>query len=79
MCNLKGWDLTFGAAGVSVEPHFCRVYGDCGSVDRSLSDAAEEVAKYYDDIAQRWRDGTHPDLVWYRDSAWEQDGAHPDQ
>ena len=48
MCNCKGWDIAHFPEYISVEQHFCRVLDDCGHVDNSLEEAADEVAKAYD-------------------------------
>jgi hypothetical protein len=66
MCNCKGWDVSYHATHVSIGPHFCRTYGDCGSTDRPMEEAAEECAVWHERQAKMWRDGTHPDLEYYR-------------
>lgn len=48
MCNGKGWSVAYFTDHVSVEPHSCRVYGDCRSVDNTLEEAADEVAAAYE-------------------------------
>lgn len=48
MCNCKGWDIAFYPDDeITVQQHFCRVYGDCGSVDNTLEEAADKVADEY--------------------------------
>lgn len=47
MCNCKGWDIAYYHDHITVEQHFCRVYGDCGSVENTLEEAADEVAAAY--------------------------------
>lgn len=48
MCNCKGWDIAFYPDDeITVEQHFCRVYGDCGHADNTLEEAAEQVASEY--------------------------------
>jgi len=48
MCNCKGWDIAFYPDDeITVEQHFCRVYGDCGHDDNTLEEAAEQVAAEY--------------------------------
>lgn len=66
MCNLKGWDVAYYADHVSIEPHFCRVVGDCGSVDRPIEEAAEECARWHEEEAKAWRDGTHNIVEFYK-------------
>ena len=59
MCNCKGWDVAFYPDGkITVQQHFCRVYGDCGHVDNTLEQAADTVVVEYD----KWYD-------WYTDAA----------
>ena len=49
MCNCKGWDIAFYPDDeITVEQHFCRVYGDCGHADNTLEEAAEQIAVEYD-------------------------------
>lgn len=66
MCNQKGWDIAFYSDHVGIEPHNCREYGDCGSEDRTLEEAAEDCAKWHDEQAALFRSGKHPDLIYYR-------------
>jgi len=48
MCNCKGWDIAFYPDDeITVQQHFCRVYGDCGHDDNTLEEAAEQVAAEY--------------------------------
>lgn len=47
MCNCKGWDIAYYHDHITVEQHFCRVYGDCGHVDNTLEEAADQVAEAY--------------------------------
>lgn len=48
MCNCKGWNLAYWPDDeITIEQHFCRIEGDCGSVDRTLEEAADEVASEY--------------------------------
>lgn len=56
MCNGKGWDIAFYADEITVEQHFCRVFDDCGHVDNTLEEAAREVAKYYRERANSYKD-----------------------
>jgi hypothetical protein len=66
MCNCKGWDVLYGPNGVSIQQHFFRTYDDCGSVDRPLEEAAAECAEWHEQQARMWRDGTHPELQYYK-------------
>ena len=69
MCNMKGWDIIYGPDDtITIEPHFCRTYDDCGSVDRLIQDAAKECAEFHDRLATMWRNGTHPTLQYYNDN-----------
>lgn len=47
MCNCKGWDIAHFHNYISIEPHACRVYGDCGHIDNTLEEAADQVADAY--------------------------------
>lgn len=48
MCNGKGWDVAFWPDDeITVQQHFCRIEGDCRSVDKTLEEAADEVASEY--------------------------------
>ena len=47
MCNCKGWDIAYYPDEITVEQHFCRVYGDCGHSDNTLEQAADQVADAY--------------------------------
>jgi hypothetical protein len=43
MCNCKGWDIAFWPDDeITVEQHFCRVLDDCGHVDNTLEEAADQ-------------------------------------
>lgn len=51
MCNCKGWDIVFWPDDkITVEQHFCRVLDDCGHVDNTLEEAADQVADEYKHI-----------------------------
>ena len=73
MCNGKGWDIAFYEEDeITVEQHFCRVFGDCGHIDNTLEEAAKEVAKYYRENAYvylresaMWENLTHPSYLYY--------------
>lgn len=47
MCNGKGWDIAHFPEYISIDQHFCRILDDCGHVDNSLEDAADQVAEAY--------------------------------
>lgn len=47
MCNCKGWDVAHFPNYISIEPHSCRVYGDCGHVNNTLEEAADQVVAAY--------------------------------
>ena len=83
MCNCKGWDIAYYENEVTVVPHFCRYFDDCGHIDNTLEEAADEVASIYvgltewdkDEssteghlrLAQMWRDRTHPSYLFYKE------------
>lgn len=54
--------------GVRIEPHFCREY-DCFGTNpdhgMSLERAAEVCAEFHDEMARRYRAGTHSDILNY--------------
>lgn len=64
------FDITYGSSGdVRIEPHFCREWdedGGCYGTNPdhgfSLDEACEEVAKYYDNLSQQYRDKSHYSL-----------------
>lgn len=66
MCNCKGWDTVYIGEAVSIEPHFCRTYGDCGHVNNTLEDVAEEIYKHYKYLSDEWKNRTHPDYKFYK-------------
>lgn len=66
MCNGKGWDVHYYADHVGIEQHFCREYGDCGSVDRPIEEAAEECAKWHEEQARAFRKGTHHGVSYFK-------------
>ena len=43
MCNCKGFDVIETENEVYIEPHFCRIHGDCGSVDRTYDEVRQEL------------------------------------
>lgn len=43
MCNGKGWSVAYDGERYWIEQHFCRVFGDCYSVDRPRSEAVLDV------------------------------------
>jgi hypothetical protein len=63
MCNCKGWDIAYYPDEVSVEQHFCRVYGDCGHVDNTLEEAADQVASEYNKNYDWYCDARNRDIV----------------
>ena len=46
MCNNKGWDIVYYPEKTTIQKHFCRVYGDCGHVDNTLEEVADEIAAF---------------------------------
>jgi hypothetical protein len=80
MCNCKGWDITISEKSISLEPHFCRIYGDCGSDDRTLEEAADDVAKEYLMWSEAFKDTDHrPNSLecLHQAKMWS-DRTHPD-
>ena len=87
MCNCKGWDIAYFEEGITVVPHFCRVLDDCGHVNNTLEQAADEVARAYDrdydwycDAAQRYivdHDPEKLDHLLAQGKAWRE-RTHPD-
>jgi 5'(3')-deoxyribonucleotidase len=63
MCNCKGWDIAYYPDEITVEQHFCRVYGDCGHVDNTLEEAADKVTTEYDKQYDWYCDNRNRDLV----------------
>ena len=63
MCNCKGWDIAYYPDEITVEQHFCRVYGDCGHVDNTLEEAADKVTAEYDKQYDWYCDNRNRDLV----------------
>lgn len=47
MCNCKGWDIAYYPDEITVEQHFCRIYGDCGHSANTLEEAADNVVESY--------------------------------
>lgn len=63
MCNCKGWDIAFWPDDeITVEQHFCRVLDDCGHVDNTLEEAADQVAVEYDKIYDWYCDMRNRDM-----------------
>ena len=59
------WDVIYGPKDeATIEPHFCRVYGDCGAC-QTFDQACDAVAEFYETIAKQWRDRTHHTIQWY--------------
>lgn len=64
MCNCKGWDIAFYPEDeITVEPHFCRVFDDCGHVDNTLEEAADQVASEYTKNYDWYCDARNRDIV----------------
>lgn len=57
MCNCKGWDIAYYPDGeITLEQHFCRLLDDCGHVDNTLEEAADEVASSYNALYDQYCD-----------------------
>lgn len=64
MCNCKGWDIAFYPDDViTVEPHFCRDLDDCGHVDNTLEEAANQVVQEYTILYDWYCDAANRDLL----------------
>lgn len=63
MCNCKGWDIAYYPDEITVEQHFCRIYGDCGHSDNSLEEAADAVARAYGELHDLHCDWRARDMV----------------
>ena len=50
MCTMEGFDVRYGEKGVTIAPHFCRVYGDCGG-SFDFETAKKEVVDFYRRLA----------------------------
>lgn len=77
MCNGKGWDIAFYEDEITVEQHFCRVLDDCGHVDNTLEEAAREVAKYYRERADVYKEETKSYYYLLRESEMWENLTHP--
>lgn len=88
MCNCKGWDIAFYPDHViTAEQHFCRMLDDCGHVDNTIDQVADNIATEYDrlhdwycDMRNRgMSDVTDDKLDWFVDQSrsWR-DRSHPD-
>lgn len=87
MCNCKGWDIAYYPDDeISVEQHFCRVAEDCGHVDNTLEEAADEVAASYNSLYDQYCDACsrgyydfdsiHADRLLESSRTWS-DRTHP--
>ena len=69
MCNCKGWDIAYYPDEITVQQHFCRVLGDCGHVDNTLEDAADEVVKAYENEYSHMQSlANHPEYSYMYDT-----------
>lgn len=61
---MTGFDVIYGIAGVTIDPHVCRRSDGCaGGV--TLDEACELVAQWYDEQANLWRSKQHPDCQYF--------------
>ena len=68
------YDVFYRDNGVHIAPHFCREMGCFGSNPDhgyTLEQAAEQCAEYYEQQAKAFREGTHPDLMFYKEQEEE--------
>lgn len=64
MCNCKGWDIAYYPDHeITVEQHFCRDIDDCGHVDNTLEEAADQVAAEYQREYDWYADAMNRELV----------------
>lgn len=64
MCNCKGWDLAYYPNyEITVEQHFCRIADDCGHVDNTLEEAADQVAFEYQREYDWYADAMNREVV----------------
>lgn len=66
------FDIVHHGTHVTIEPHFCReidCFGTNPDHGYSFEDACEEVAKWHDMQAERWRSMTHEDAVAWLDQS----------
>jgi hypothetical protein len=88
MCNCKGWDVAFFQDDeITIVQHFCRVYDDCGHVDNSLEEVAEQVAREYNIYYDWYCENRNRDFVeisderldWFLEQSrlWK-NKTHPD-
>jgi hypothetical protein len=69
MCNCKGWDIAFYPNDeITVQEHFCRILDDCGHVDNTLEEAADQVASEYDKLHDWYCDARNRGIVEVKDS-----------
>ena len=80
MCNCKGWDIAFWPDDeITVEQHFCRLLDDCGHVDNTLEEAADQVADEYKRIFDYYMKEARADsytdtkaaYAWVQYEAWK--------
>lgn len=58
--------MVYEGESVTVEPHFCRTYDDCGHEDNTLEDIADKIAEHYQYLADCWKNKTHPTYTYYK-------------
>lgn len=64
MCKMTGFDVIYGIAGVTIDPHACRRGEGCtGGV--TLEAACEIVAQWHDQQAVLWRTKQHVDVQYF--------------
>lgn len=69
MCNCKGWDIAFYRNDeITVQEHFCRILDDCGHIDNTLEEAADEVSSEYDKLHDWYCDAHNRGIVEVKDS-----------
>lgn len=61
---MTGFDVIYGIAGVTIDPHCCRRNDGCTG-GLSLRDACELVAKWHEEQAALWRSQKHPDVQYF--------------
>ena len=67
------YDIIYDQNGVHLEYHFCRswdedggCYGTNPNHGYSLEDAADEIARHYQSLADEWRNRTHYNYLMFK-------------
>lgn len=64
MCNGKGWDIAYYPdEEITTQQHFCRLVDDCGHVDNTLEEVADQIATKYDNLYDWYCDMQNRDMI----------------